>query len=431
MKKRNTLDIMKTTKTKGLKDMFEYFDKDKMLIPIKIWTASIDDIEESCLQQAVNLASLPFAVDHIALMPDTHTGKGMPIGGVIACRNAVIPNAVGVDIGCGMAFVQTDIPVRLLRETMTGSGELIKMIIGSVLRNIPVGFKHYSKPQPSAVLDKAQTEIGKYTADEELIKYIEESYYSVGTLGGGNHFIEIQEDENGLACIMLHSGSRMFGNMIGQHFNKLANSINEKYFSCVPFSYNLPFLPVDTDEGQRYLNWMHLAMDFAYENRAVMLEKVKAVFSELAEKFIGIIPNYSDEVNCHHNYAALENHYGENVWVHRKGAVHAAEGEIAIIPGSMGSNSYIVKGNGNPESFLTSSHGAGRSYSRTGAMERFSVESVMLDLKERNVVLGKNSKKDVPEECRFAYKDIDTVMENQKELTTPIKKLFTVGVVKG
>ena len=425
------MDIIKTTKTKGLKDMFEYFDKDKMLIPIKIWTASIDDIEESCLQQAVNLASLPFALDHIALMPDTHTGKGMPIGGVIACRNAVIPNAVGVDIGCGMAFVQTDIPVRLLRETMTGSGELIKMIIGSVLRNIPVGFKHYSKPQPSAVLDKAQTEIGKYTADEELIKYIEESYYSVGTLGGGNHFIEIQEDENGLACIMLHSGSRMFGNMIGQHFNKLANSINEKYFSCVPSSYNLPFLPVDTDEGQRYLNWMHLAMDFAYENRAVMLEKVKAVFSELAEKFIGIIPNYSDEVNCHHNYAALENHYGENVWVHRKGAVHAAEGEIAIIPGSMGSNSYIVKGNGNPESFLTSSHGAGRSYSRTGAMERFSVESVMLDLKERNVVLGKNSKKDVPEECRFAYKDIDTVMENQKELTTPIKKLFTVGVVKG
>lgn len=425
------MDIMKTTKTKGLKDMFEYFDKDKMLIPIKIWTASIDDIEESCLQQAVNLASLPFAVDHIALMPDTHTGKGMPIGGVIACRNAVIPNAVGVDIGCGMAFVQTDIPVRLLRETITGSGELIKMIIGSILRSIPVGFKHYSKPQPSAVLDKAQTEIGKYTADEELIKYIEESYYSVGTLGGGNHFIEIQEDENGLACIMLHSGSRMFGNMIGQHFNKLANSINEKYFSCVPSSYNLPFLPVDSDEGQRYLNWMHLAMDFAYENRAVMLEKVKAVFSELAEKFIGIIPNYSDEVNCHHNYAALENHYGENVWVHRKGAVHAAEGEIAIIPGSMGSNSYIVKGNGNPESFLTSSHGAGRSYSRTGAMERFSVESVMLDLKERNVVLGKNSKKDVPEECRFAYKDIDTVMENQKELTTPIKKLFTVGVVKG
>lgn len=411
--------------------MFEYFDKEKMLIPIRIWTASIDDVEESCLEQAVNLANLPFAVDHIALMPDTHTGKGMPIGGVIACRNAVIPNAVGVDIGCGMAFVQTDIPVQLLRETMTGSGELIKVIIGNILRTIPVGFKHYSKPQASAVLDNAQTEMGKYSADEELIKYIEESYLSVGTLGGGNHFIEIQEDENGLACIMLHSGSRMFGNMIGKHFNKLAHSINEKYFSSVPSSYNLPFLPVDTDEGQRYLNWMQLAMDFAYENRAVMIGKVKAIFTEQVEKHTGLVPSFSDEVNCHHNYAALENHYGENVWVHRKGAVHAAEGEVAIIPGSMGSNSYIVKGLGNRESFLTSSHGAGRSYSRTGALEKFSVESVMLDLKERNVVLGKNSKKDVAEECRFAYKDIDTVMENQKDLTTPIKKLFTVGVVKG
>lgn len=411
--------------------MFEYFDKNKMLIPIRIWTASIDDVEESCLEQAVNLANLPFAVDHIALMPDTHTGKGMPIGGVIACRNTVIPNAVGVDIGCGMAFVQTDIPVKLLRETMTGSGELIKVIIGNILRTIPVGFKHYSKPQASAVLDKAQTEMGKYSADEELIQYIEESYLSVGTLGGGNHFIEIQEDENGLACIMLHSGSRMFGNMIGKHFNKLAHSINEKYFSSVPSSYNLPFLPVDTDEGQRYLNWMQLAMDFAYENRAVMLRKVKAIFTEQVEKHTGLVPSFSNEVNCHHNYAALENHYGENVWVHRKGAVHAAEGEIAIIPGSMGSNSYIVKGLGNRESFLTSSHGAGRSYSRTGAMEKFSVESVMLDLKERNVVLGKNSKKDVAEECRFAYKDIDTVMENQKDLTAPIKKLFTVGVVKG
>lgn len=431
MKNRKTLDIMRITNRKGLTDMFEYFDKDKMLIPIKIWTASIEDIEESCLMQAINLANLPFAVDHIALMPDTHTGKGMPIGGVIACKNTVIPNAVGVDIGCGMAFVQTDIPVKLLRETMTGSGELIKMMIGSILRNIPVGFNHYNKSQPSAVLDRAQAEIDKYSADGELIKYIEESYFSVGSLGGGNHFIEIQEDEKGLACIMLHSGSRMFGNMIGQHFNKLAHSINEKYFSSVPSSYNLPFLPVDTEEGQRYLNWMHLAMDFAYENRAVMLEKVKAIFSELTEKYTGVKPNYSNEVNCHHNYAALENHYGENVWVHRKGAVHAAEGEIAIIPGSMGSNSYIAEGCGNPESFLTSSHGAGRSYSRTGAMEKFTVESVMRDLKERNVVLGKNSKKDVPEECRFAYKDIDTVMENQKELTQAIKKLFTVGVVKG
>lgn len=411
--------------------MFEYYDKSKMLIPIKIWTKSIEDIEENCLEQAIHLANLSFAYDHIALMPDTHTGKGMPIGGVIACKNVVIPNAVGVDIGCGMAFVQTDIPVKILRETMTGSGELIKVIIGNILRTIPVGFRHYSKPQASAVLDKAQNEIEKYTADSELIDFIEQSYYSVGSLGGGNHFIEIQEDEDGLACIMLHSGSRMFGNMIGKHFNQLAHKINDQYFSVVPSEYNLPFLPVDTNEGQRYLNWMHLAMDFAFENRAVMLEKVKQIFTEQIEKHTALHPTYTNEINCHHNYAALENHYGENVWIHRKGAIHAKNGEIAIIPGSMGSNSYIVKGLGNEESFLTSSHGAGRSYSRTGAMEKFSVESVMVDLKQRNVVLGKNSKKDVAEECRFAYKDIDTVMENQKDLTMQIKKLFTVGVVKG
>lgn len=159
--------------------------------------------------------------------------------------------------------------------------------------------------------------------------------------------------------------------------------------------------------------------------------KGKAYFTEQVEKYTGITPNYSDEINCHHNYAALENHYGENVWVHRKGAIHAAEGEVAIIPGSMGSNSYIVRGMGKAESFLTSSHGAGRNYSRTGAKEKFSVESVMVDLRQRNVVLGKTSKKDVAEECRFAYKDIDVVMKNQSDLTTPIKKLFTVGVVKG
>lgn len=411
--------------------MFTYYDKTKMRVPIKIWTRSLEDVEESCLEQAIHLADLPFAHDHIALMPDTHTGKGMPIGGVIACKNAVIPNAVGVDIGCGMAFVQTDIPAGILRETMTGSGELIKVIIGNILRTIPVGYKHYSKPQPSAVLDRAQNEIEKYTADSTLIRFIEESYRSIGTLGGGNHFIEIQENTQGFACIMLHSGSRMFGNMIGQHFNGLAHEMNARYFSAVPPEYNLPFLPADTSEGQRYLNWMHLAMDFAFENRTVMLKKVEQIFTEQVEKHTGLHPTYTGTINCHHNYAALEEHNGETVWVHRKGAIRAGSGEIAIIPGAMGSNSYIVKGLGNEESFLTSSHGAGRSYSRTGAMERFSVESVMVDLKQRNVILGKNSKKDVAEECRFAYKDIDTVMENQRDLTVPIQKLVTVGVVKG
>lgn len=408
--------------------MFVYYDNENK--PIKIWTAE-NDIEESCLEQAKKLSKMPFAHKWIALMPDTHTGKGMPIGGVIACEGAVIPNAVGVDIGCGMGYVQTDIPVKILRETITGSGTLLQAIIGDILRNIPTGFSHYKTVQASNTLDIAKEELSKYEADKELLPQIEEGYYEVGTLGGGNHFIELQEDENGFCGIMLHSGSRHFGNIIGKYFNEKAYDLNEKWHSSVDPSWQLPFLPTDSDEGRRYLNWMNLAMDFAYENRNVMMTKVKEIFSKYVEKYTGITPVFSGEINCHHNYASLENHYGKNVWVHRKGAVSAKEGELSIIPGSMGSFSYIVKGKGNPESFMTSSHGAGRRYSRKAAVEAFPVDKVMNDLKALNVVLGKRNKSDVAEESRFAYKDIDTVMENQKDLTEPIKRLFTVGVVKG
>lgn len=399
--------------------------------PIKIWQSSYEAIDEKCREQAEHLSKLPFAYKWISLMPDTHAGKGMPIGGVIACDGVVIPNAVGVDIGCGMAFVQTDIPVSLLRDTITGSGNLVQAICGDILRNIPTGFNHYKKPQESAVLDKAKAEMQLYEADAELIPQIDEGYFQAGTLGGGNHFIELQEDENGMCCIMLHSGSRHFGNMIGQYFNKIAANLNAKWHSSVDPSWNLHFLPVDTDEGARYIHWMQLAMDFAYENRSIMLTKVKEIFTRYILKYTGIEPNFSNEINCHHNYAALENHYGKNVWVHRKGAIRAAEGQLAIIPGAMGSFSYIVRGKGNPESFMSSSHGAGRVYSRTAAVATFPVDKVMCDLKEQNVVLAKYNKSDVAEESRFAYKDIDDVMANQTDLVEPVKKLFTVGVVKG
>ena len=399
--------------------------------PIKIWQSSYEAIDEKCREQAEHLSKLPFAYKWISLMPDTHAGKGMPIGGVIACDGVVIPNAVGVDIGCGMAFVQTDIPVSLLRDTITGSGNLVQAICGDILRNIPTGFNHYKNPQESAVLDKAKAEMQLYEADAELIPQIDEGYFQAGTLGGGNHFIELQEDENGMCCIMLHSGSRHFGNMIGQYFNKIAANLNAKWHSSVDPSWNLHFLPVDTDEGARYIHWMQLAMDFAYENRSIMLTKVKEIFTRYILKYTGMEPNFSNEINCHHNYAALENHYGKNVWVHRKGAIRAAEGQLAIIPGAMGSFSYIVRGKGNPESFMSSSHGAGRVYSRTVAVATFPVDKVMCDLKEQNVVLAKYNKSDVAEESRFAYKDIDDVMSNQTDLVEPVKKLFTVGVVKG
>lgn len=411
--------------------MFVYYKKEQQRFPIKIWCESPEDVDENCMEQALHLANLPFIYKWVSLMPDTHMGKGMPIGGVIACNDVVIPNAVGVDIGCGMAFVQTNIPVQLLRETVTGSGNLVKVIVGNIQRTIPLGIAHYKKPQESEVLAKAKEELEKYETESELLPEIDEGFYQAGTLGGGNHFIEIQEDENGFACIMLHSGSRHFGNVIGQHFNKIARSLNDKFYSDVPCEYNLPFLPVDIPEGKNYLHWMNLAMDFAYENRAIMLSKVKEIFSECVQKYAGVNTEYSCEINCHHNYAALENHFGKDVWVHRKGAIKASDGELAIIPGAMGSYSYIVRGKGNPDSFMSSSHGAGRKYSRTKAVESFSVEAVMVDLKNQGVVLGKNKKSDVAEESRFAYKDIDTVMANQTDLVEPVKKLFTVGVVKG
>ena len=399
--------------------------------PIKIWLEKEQDLEESCLEQALHLAQLPFLHKWVCLMPDTHTGMGMPIGGVIAAKGAVIPNAVGVDIGCGMAYVKTSIPVKALKETMTGSGNLVQGIVGDILRNIPVGFAHHKTPMPCYTLDRAMEELPLYEADSELLGQLEAGYFQVGTLGGGNHFIELQEDEEGFLSVMLHSGSRHFGKSVCDYFHQKAREQNCRWYSQVPDEYRLAFLPVDTPEGRQYLNWMNLSMDFARENREKLMLAVKAVLEKWIGRYTDLELKYEEEINCHHNYAALENHFGENVWVHRKGAVRARKGELTVIPGAMGSYSYVVRGLGNPESFCTSSHGAGRAYSRRGAMEAFSCEEVMVDLKNQGVILGKKNKKDVAEESRFAYKDIDRVMENQKDLVEPVRRLRTIGVVKG
>ena len=399
--------------------------------PIKIWLEKEQDLEESCLEQALHLAQLPFLHKWVCLMPDTHTGMGMPIGGVIAAKGVVIPNAVGVDIGCGMAYVKTSIPVKALKETMTGSGNLVQGIVGDILRNIPVGFAHHKTPMPCYTLDRAMEELSLYEVDSELLGQLEAGYFQVGTLGGGNHFIELQEDEEGFLSVMLHSGSRHFGKSVCDYFHQKAREQNCRWYSQVPDEYRLAFLPVDTPEGRQYLNWMNLSMDFARENREKLMLAVKAVLEKWIGRYTDLELKYEGEINCHHNYAALENHFGENVWVHRKGAVRARKGELTVIPGAMGSYSYVVRGLGNPESFCTSSHGAGRAYSRRGAMEAFSCEEVMVDLKNQGVILGKKNKKDVAEESRFAYKDIDRVMENQKDLVEPVRRLRTIGVVKG
>lgn len=400
-------------------------------VPMKIWLENAQMLEESCLEQAVHLAKLPFVYRWVSLMPDTHTGKGMPIGGVIAAKDVIIPNAVGSDIGCGMIFVPTNVQLAQIREIMTGNGSLIQLLVGDILRNIPVGVNRYKTPQESGVLDRAREQMELYAQNPELLPLIESGYYQTGTLGGGNHFIELQADEDGYLGIMIHSGSRHMGKEICGVFHNKARDLNARWYSQVPDEYRLAFLPVDTEEGGQYIRWMNLALDYAYENRERMLGQVMELVTKHLKKHAGIEVEYGTVINCHHNYAALENHYGENVWVHRKGATRAGAGEVAVIPGAMGSFSYIVEGLGHPESFCSSSHGAGRAYSRKGAMDAFTTERVILDLKERQVVLGKHKKNDVAEECRFAYKDIDMVMEQQKDLVKPLKKLRTVGVVKG
>lgn len=364
-------------------------------------------------------------------MPDTHAGKGMPIGGVIATKDVIIPNAVGVDIGCGMDFIPTNIKMEDIQEIQTGNGTMIQAMIGNIMRTIPLNTERYKVPQESKVLDQAKQELEKYAADKELLPLIDDGYFQLGSLGGGNHFIELQKDQEGYLCIMVHSGSRHLGKAICDYFHNKARELNRRWYSEVKDEYRLSFLPVEAKEGQQYIHWMKLALDYAFENRESMLHKTCSIVKEVVEKHTGSTVVFGNEINCHHNYAALENHYEANVWVHRKGATRVRQGEFAVIPGAMGSFSYVVEGKGNKESFCTSSHGAGRSYSRTGAMQAFSIEKVMVDLKEQGIVLGKRKKNDVAEECRFAYKDIDQVMAQQLDLVTPIRKLQTVGVVKG
>ena len=414
--------------------MFILFDRERQRIPIKIWLKSREELEADCLQQAINLANLPFAFQHVALMPDTHSGFGMPIGGVLGARGVIIPNAVGVDIGCGVAFIRTDLPSGLLRKPTASGTELGRGIVGELMRSIPTGFRHQQAPQASVVLDQFKERI---TGDNilyprALVKEIANGYHQLGTLGGGNHFIELQEDDEGKLGIMVHSGSRNFGDKICRYFNRLAKEKNQAWEFSVPPEYDLAYLSDDSKEGQAYIQWMKLALDFARENRQLMLERVIDIVAEAYGRYARI-PDFTTEmeVNAHHNYAADEEHFGEQVWVHRKGAIRAGQGELGIIPGAMGSFSYIVEGLGNPESFLSCSHGAGRKMGRKEALRHFSVQEVMEDLKARAVVLGKQKKNDVAEEFIKAYKDIEEVMAEQLDLIKPLLRLKTVCVVKG
>jgi tRNA-splicing ligase RtcB len=248
-----------------------------------------------------------------------------------------------------------------------------------------------------------------------------------------NHFIELQEDvDTGFLCIMIHSGSRHFGNAVGRYYNAVARTINQKYFSSVPDKWELAFLPMD-ETGNDYITWMNVALEFARENRSRMMYSVMDIVRNHFEKYAGINLNYNmnDFVNAHHNYADIEHHFGEDVWVHRKGAIRMRQGDMGIIPGAMGSYSYIVEGLGNQDSFASASHGAGRQMGREEALRTYTTEQVVKDLREREVTIGKASMADVADESIWAYKNIEEVIGNEADLAKPVRKLKTVCVIKG
>ena len=391
-------------------------------IPLKVWT---DDIEEGALEQAKHLTELPFAFKHIAIMPDTHQGYGMPIGGVMATKGVIVPNAVGVDIGCGMCAVKTS-----LTEIDT---DTLKKIMGEIRKVIPVGFKHQDKKQDESLMPKVEKWIDKEVIDgaeyKDLYPIVGDQYLSalkqIGTLGGGNHFIEIQKGSDGFIWIMIHSGSRNLGLQVANYYNKKAIELNKRWFSEVPEKWELAFLPVDSEEGQEYLREMNYCVDFALANRELMMDRIVHTFNrELG--LIGIEPS----INIAHNYASLENHFGQNVWVHRKGATKATEGLTGIIPGSQGTSSYIVEGFGNPESFMSCSHGAGRRMGRKQAIRELSLENEINLLNMKGILHSIRGQKDL-DEAPGSYKNIQGVMKNQEDLVKIKVELNPLAVIKG
>lgn len=381
-------------------------------LPVKYWLKSADDIETGCVKQLENLSNLPFAFHHIAAMPDTHQGYGMPIGAILATDGVIIPNAVGVDIGCGMIAVKTE-----AREI---SQDQIKQILGKTREIIPVGFNHHKEKQVNK-FDSAPM-------DNPVIKNeIDSAMRQIGTLGGGNHFLEIQKGDDGHIWLMIHSGSRNLGKKVCEYYNSVAVELNKKYFSIVPADWELSFLSIGSVEATEYLEAMEFCLTFALQNRAMMMYRLLDVFQEITKY------DLIEQINIHHNYAAIENHFGKNVWVHRKGAIRMREGEIGIIPGSMGTPSYIVRGLGNKDSFMSSSHGAGRRMSRSEADKTFTEEEANKSID--GVVFGRwgrNRKGGLDlSECPLAYKNIDEVMGNQADLVQPIVKLQPLGVMKG
>jgi tRNA-splicing ligase RtcB len=394
---------------------------------VRMWTQGVP-VEEAAYQQIRNIASLPILGGHVAIMPDVHVGKGATVGAVIPTRGAIIPAAVGVDIGCGMVAVRTTLKASDLPDSLAA-------IRAHIERDVPVGFNAHKQPlQPQkhgAMGEALQERIDDLAKRYEALRIMDRVgkydpkrvWRQLGTLGGGNHFIELCLDESDAVWVMLHSGSRNVGNTIGEVAIATARRTAEREHRRLP-DRDLAWLSEGTKEFDEYVGALSWAQDYAALNRDLMVD---LIVRALQRFFSGDVVVRESAVNCHHNYASLEEHFGATLWVTRKGAVSARSGQLGIIPGSMGTKSFIVRGKGNPEAYDSCSHGAGRRMSRSEAKRRFT----RADLAEQTA--GVECRKDagVIDELPAAYKDVDTVLLAQRDLVDVVHTLKQVLCVKG
>jgi len=382
-------------------------------VPVKVWT---DNLEASAEQQLTALAGCPFVFHHVAAMPDVHYGLGATIGSVFATENVLLPTAVGVDIGCGVLAQPFNV------RAVDLSTSFLRELHEHTKREIPTGFGQHQRPQE---WDGFGDETRFTEAARPIVR--DKAPLQLGSLGGGNHFLELCRDEQGMVWLMLHSGSRGAGNMIAQHHIEIARALNERL--GIPSAKDLWVLPLDSVEGQSYRRDMLWAQDYAMENRQRMRWRFVELFAELLRKRLRIELSFDPDacINIHHNYANREQAFGRKVWVHRKGATFAGRGVLGIIPGSMATGSYIVRGLGNPESFQSCSHGAGRVMSRGEATRKITLESFAHKMKGIVAETGREYLDEAPQ----AYKDLDTVIHNQSDLVEPVQRLMPIMNVKG
>jgi tRNA-splicing ligase RtcB len=378
-------------------------------VPVKLWT-KLEDVESEALTQLKNIASLPWVFRHVAVMPDVHFGIGATVGSVIAMKDAISPAAVGVDIGCGMGAIRTNLKADALPDSLTE-------IRNKIEQKIPVGFNEHKQPK---VQSRTNSLFAEFRSLHPKVMDLEsKAVYQCGTLGGGNHFIELCLDTENTVWMMLHSGSRNIGKTIAEIHISTAKKLTHNTY--LP-DRDLAVFLANTPEMEAYRRDLFWAQRYALLNRQTMFEIYKTILK-------GFFPDikFEEPILCHHNYVSEETHFGEDVIVTRKGAISAREGEWGIIPGSMGTKSYIVRGLGNPESFHSASHGAGRRMSRTQAKKNYTLK----DLEAQTS--GVECRKDggVLDEIPAAYKNIDEVIENQKDLVKVEYELKQILCVKG